>query len=198
MHVLLASASPRRRQLLTNVGVKCDVLSLDVDERVPDQEDPSSWVLAVAEKKARAVPEAAAHPGPRFALTADTAVWLPGRRPLGKPDDASDARRMLRDLSGREHLVGTAFCWVDRATGTIAHGETVCSEVHMATWSSEDIDAYLATDEPWDKAGAYAIQGRAGAFVHRIVGDYFSIVGLPLHRVMATARALGITRLGVA
>ena len=181
MHVLLASASPRRRQLLTNVGVTCDVLSPDVDERVPDQEDPSSWVLAVAEKKARAVPEEAAH----FAALRSQRTPRSGSRVAARwaslktrptPDGCSATLR-------REHLVGTAFCWVDRATGTIAHGETVCSEVHMATWSSEDIDVPRHR-RAMGQGGRIRHPRTRGAFVTNV--GTTSIVD-PRHRVMASA-----------
>lgn len=192
MHILLASASPRRRELLANVGVRVDVLALDIDESAPLDAGPLAWVQAIARQKADAVPPLDDHPGPRYALTADTAVWLPQQAPLAKPTDDADARRMLRSLSGRAHTVGTAFCWVDRAEDRVLHEEAVCADVHMVAFSDDDIDAYVATDEPWDKAGAYGIQGKAGLFVERIDGDYFAIVGLPVQRVIASARALGV------
>jgi septum formation protein len=173
--LILASASPRRRELLDQLGVSytCDPAQIDESQCVG--EGPSDYVQRMAQEKVRAV--AARYPVPAYAvLAADTTVVLDDTV-LGKPRDRVDALDFLARLSGRRHIVLTAVCLLS-ATGM--HGELVATEVEFISLSPETCDAYLATAEPWDKAGAYGIQGLGGAFVRSIQGSYSNVVGLPL------------------
>jgi septum formation protein len=180
--VYLASRSPRRRELLEQVGLRYAVLDVEVDERRLPDEGPADYVRRVAVAKARAGDAALGLPGARV-LAADTAVILDGAV-LGKPRDADDARRMLGALSGREHRVLSAVALA-------AHGgcRTALSEsrVWMRATTTTERAAYAATGEPLDKAGGYAIQGRAAVFVERLEGSYSGVMGLPLFE---TARLL--------
>lgn len=175
VRLVLASASPRRRELLDQLGVRylCDPAHID-ESRLPD-EAPAAYVQRIARDKAAAV--AARHPIPPFAvLAADTSVVVDGRV-LGKPRDKDDALDMLGRLSGRQHTVLTALC-LQGAAGV--NCQVVATQVEFAVLTRATCDAYLATSEPWDKAGAYGIQGVAGAFVRSIQGSYTNVVGLPL------------------
>jgi nucleoside triphosphate pyrophosphatase len=164
--LVLASQSPRRRELLAQLGLALDVRPAHADESTLPGEAPRDYVLRVAREKARAVPG-------DLVLAADTAVVL-GSEVLGKPTGADDARRMLRALSGTVHAVLTAVCVRRAAPAAIA------TEVRFARLSPEAIDWYVATGEPLDKAGAYAIQGSGGAFVLSVEGSVSNVVGLPL------------------
>lgn len=179
MRLLLASASPRRADLLRAAGYEFDVLPADVDESVLPGEKPEAYVRRVAEAKAAAV---ASKAGGRIVLAADTVVVVDGRI-LGKPVDDAEAVRMLRLLSGRRHEVMTAIT---------LNGECVVetSAVELADLAAAEIDWYVATGEPRDKAGAYAIQGLASRFVTRIEGSYSNVVGLPVALVSARLKAL--------
>jgi septum formation protein len=175
--LILASASPRRRELLSQIGVVFDVDAAHVDEG----DDPR--VNAV--EKARAA--AARHRGEdAVVLGADTEVVLDGSV-LGKPGGEAHAREMLRRLSGRSHAVVTAYALVDCTTGRelVRSVETDVTFRHL---TDDDIDAYVATGEPLDKAGAYGIQGRGAVLVDRVDGDYFNVVGLPLADLAAALR----------
>jgi septum formation protein len=183
--VVLASASPRRAELLGRIGVPHEVVPADVDESVHEDEDAFDYVRRVAHDKARAV--SGVRPG-RVVLGADTAVVLDGR-PLGKPADADDAARMLRSLSGRVHTVVTAVTVVDpRGAATSV---TSSAEVTVAELSEAEISAYVATGEPLDKAGAYAIQGVGAVLVERLDGDPTTVIGLPLRPTRDLLRAAG-------
>lgn len=207
--IVLASASPRRRELLERLGCDLDVRPADVDESPLAGEDPRAYVLRVAVAKCLAVPAAP----DALVVAADTTVELPaadGRAGeiAGKPADADDARRMLRALSGRTHRVHTA---VVVRRGHDLRSEVVTTSVRMAAISDQTIDAYLASGEPYDKAGAYAIQGAAGgyaiqgaaggyaiqgaagayaiqgvagAFVERVCGSVTNVVGLPVAHLL--------------
>lgn len=173
--LILASKSPRRRELLQNAGIPFEVRAADVPEVRLAGEMPVAYVRRLARQKAEAV---ARHEGETI-LGADTIV-LAGHEVLEKPRDEADAKRMLRRLSGREHEVITGICVLGPG------GEVVDSEatrVRFVPLSDEDVDAYVATGEPMDKAGAYAIQGLASKFIDRVEGDYFNVVGLPVARV---------------
>jgi len=171
--LVLASQSPRRRELLAQLGVALEVRPADADESVLPGEPPHEYVLRVAREKARAVA------GP-VVLAADTAVVL-GREVLGKPRDAEDARRMLRALSATTHEVLTAVC-VRRTQPALAVelDVVVTTRVRFARLGDAEIDWYVSTGEPLDKAGAYAIQGAGGAFVLGVEGSVSNVVGLPL------------------
>lgn len=196
--LVLASASPRRRELLTQAGYAFEVDAADVDESLHEGEEAGAYVRRLAEEKARAV--FARYPthrdetamdgapdlvglvpdAPLIVLGADTSVVL-GDEILGKPIDAEDAKRMLRRLSGKTHRVMTGVAAVSRA-GTISDVET--TEVVFANIPEAELDAYCATAEPLDKAGAYGIQGYAARWIPRIDGCYFNVMGLPIARVV--------------
>jgi len=187
IQLILASASPRRRELLEQLGVDylCDPAA--IDESAVAGEKPEDYVRRMAREKAAAV--AARHPSSRWVLAADTTVVL-GDDVLGKPRDHFDGLGMLARLSGRSHSVLTAICL--HGAGE-AQGELVETRVEFVPLSREVCEAYLATDEPWDKAGCYAIQGLGGAFVRSIQGSYSNVVGLPLSETWQLLRAAGIT-----
>jgi septum formation protein len=170
--LVLASGSPRRHQLLSSVGVDFTAVAPDIDERPVDGEDPITYVERLAREKAVAV---AVDPA-NIVVAADTTVAL-GRQILGKPADADDARRMLRDLSGRSHDVHTAVAV--RVDGRVV-STVVTTRVSMTDLSDDDLDWYLGTGEPLDKAGAYALQEGGGLFVDRVEGSASNVVGLPL------------------
>ncbi|MGB8479792.1 MAG: Maf family protein [Acidobacteriaceae bacterium] len=174
--LILASASPRRRELLTQAGFAFQVESIPVNEDPRPGEDPIHLVKRLAREKAQAVFNA--HPGddPLLVLGADTVVVC-DHEILNKPVDDTDAARMLRLLAGRTHQVITGVCLIS-LLGVEVAAET--TRVTMLTLSDEEILAYVATREPMDKAGAYAIQGHASRWIPRIVGCYFNVVGLPV------------------
>lgn len=186
--LVLASASPRRKQLLAEAGYRCDVHPVDVDEsRLPD-EAPERYVERVAQLKAET--SARRWPG-RTIVAADTAVVVDDDV-FGKPADATDATRMLERLSGRAHLVMTGVVVI--AKRQVSAVETTM--VQFATLSAADIAWYVASGEPMDKAGGYAIQGLASRFIPRIEGSYSNVVGLPiatLARLLAEAGRVGVS-----
>lgn len=192
--LILASASPRRRELLTQAGLEFLVEPADIDETPLPDERAASYVQRVATEKAQAVCMAyrVRHPeaGPVTVLAADTAVVLPDSSGdagtiLGKPLNPDDAARMLALLSGRTHAVMTGVAAVssDRPARIVVDVEI--TQVTFNVITPQEIEAYVATGEPLDKAGAYAIQGFAARWIPRIEGDYFNVVGLPIARVMA-------------
>ena len=175
--LILASASPRRRELLTQAGFNFRVHPAHIPEDLLAGEDPIAYVTRLAREKAQAVYDQLAAAEPRIAvLGADTTVTLDNHI-LGKPEDASDAARMLRLLSGRTHRVITGVSLVS-AVGVETAAEVTA--VQFLTLSDAEIETYVATGEPMDKAGAYAIQGRAARWIPRIEGCYFNVVGLPI------------------
>ncbi|MGD0739879.1 MAG: Maf family protein [Terracidiphilus sp.] len=179
--LVLASASPRRRALLTQVGYRFEVHPAHIPEDPLPDEDPIVYVTRLAREKAEAVYRELtnASPGPEknlAVLGADTTVTLDNAI-LGKPEDAADAARILRLLSGRTHRVITGIALVTAKRTEVAAEVTA---VRFLTLSDEDIAGYVASGEPMDKAGAYAIQGRAARWIPRIEGCYFNVVGLPL------------------
>jgi septum formation protein len=190
MRLVLASRSPRRRELLASVGVQADVRPADTDESVREGEGADGYVRRLAREKARAVP---ASPG-ELVLAADTSVVL-GTEILGKPRDEEDARRMLRALSGRTHVVATGVHGLARGAdgGTREETLVVSSAVRLVTLSEERIAWYVGTGEPFDKAGAYAVQGAGGSLVRGIAGSVSNVVGLPLAETLALLGRLGLT-----
>ena len=184
--IVLASASPRRSELLESAGIAFRVAPADICEDPFPDEDPVDHVLRLAEEKARAA--AAATEG-RFFLGADTIVLCDGEI-MGKPKDHADARRMLKKLSGVPHEVVTGFSVFDRERkGAVC--EAVRTKVYFKTLRDEEIDGYIATGCPFDKAGGYAIQGGAAHMVQKIEGSYTNVVGLPLCEVVETLRRMG-------
>jgi len=187
MNLILASASPRRAEILRDAGFTFRVMSSAVDETPYPDESPHELVRRLADAKAALV--AARAVGPAIVIAADTEVALEGRV-FGKPRSADDARHMLENLSGRTHSVLTGVSLIRLPDAQrLQFVETTL--VHFAPLDPEEISRYLATGEPHDKAGGYAIQGRAGRYIPRIEGDYFNIVGLPLARVTQALAELG-------
>jgi septum formation protein len=177
--LILASASPRRRELLKQAGFTFEVRPAHVNEDPHPDEDPIAYVVRLAREKAQSVfaEISSGRPASRHVvLGADTTVTLDGHI-LAKPEDAADAARMLRMLSGRTHRVITGIA-VASLTGTEIAAEV--TGVQFLTLNDEEIAAYIATGEPMDKAGAYGIQGYAAKWIPRIEGCYFNVVGLPL------------------
>jgi septum formation protein len=189
LKLILASASPRRAEILHNAGLPFTVISSAVDETPFPDESPRIYVSRVAAAKAELV--AARALGPAIVLAADTIVVL-DERILGKPRSELDARHMLKALGGRTHAVLTGVTLI-----RLPDAERVefveSTLVDFAELTEEEISRYLATDEPHDKAGAYAIQGRAGRYIPRIEGCYFNVVGLPIARVQQALTELGWT-----
>ena len=210
MPLILASSSPRRQELLRAAGIEFTVEPADLPEVPHPGEAPQSFAERMAREKAVAVAQRRHRPG-EWVLAADTVVFVNGEI-LGKPADAADAAaeaaRMLRLLSGREHRVITGVCLLESGQWAMASGqksfaadprpsavEWVASEttrVWMNTLSEEDIRDYIASREPMDKAGAYAIQGRASRWIPRIEGCYFNVVGLPVPLVYRMLRERSI------
>jgi septum formation protein len=180
--LVLASASPRRRELLAGLGLDFSVRTVDFEEHLVPGEAP----LAAARRLAIGKVRAHVDPG-SVVLAADTIVVLEDRI-LGKPRDASDARSMLRDLAGREHavLTGVAFCHGERLVAGVDS-----TRVQMTDLDDEEIGWYVGTGEPRGKAGAYAIQGLGALFIEAIEGNYSNVVGLPLPLVDRLAGELG-------
>ncbi|HEX7879047.1 MAG TPA: Maf family protein [Candidatus Eisenbacteria bacterium] len=176
--VVLASASPRRTEILSRAGIAHVVAPVDADESLVAGDSPDIQALTIARRKAEAA--APRWPG-RWVLAADTIVDV-GGVPLGKPADDSDARRMLGALSGRPHAVHTGLALVT-PSGTV-HTAVESTRVHVRTLTPEVIDRYVASGEPRDKAGAYAIQGLGSLLIDRIDGAYDNVVGLPLARLL--------------
>ena len=180
--LVLASQSPRRSEILRQAGITFTVRAADVDESVLASESPTDYVQRLAAAKAYAIEAADGD----TVLGADTTVVIDGEI-LAKPADAADARRMLARLSGRRHEVLTGIC-LRRGGHTIR--DYAATGVVFATLSDAEIDDYVATGEPMDKAGAYGIQGLASKFVERIDGDYFNVMGLPVALVYRYLRGV--------
>ena len=205
LEVVLASASPRRQELLRAVRVPFRVVVTDADENVTGL-SPEATVVALAERKAAAALELLRNQplgtgARRLVIAADTVVALDDEI-LGKPGDSEDARQMLQALSGRDHRVLTGLALVLQAreatedllkeTRASGYEET---RVRFAPLSREEIEVYLESGEPLDKAGAYGIQGQAAFFVEEIAGCYFNVVGLPLRKLYTLATSLGVPSL---
>jgi septum formation protein len=185
--LILASASPRRRELLRTLCPDFRVVPSDLEETLAVG-SPRAAAAGLALDKARAV---ATRVGEGVVLGADTIVVIDGQA-LGKPAGPDEARAMLRQLRGREHEVITGVAVVDARTGR-SEATAVVSRVRMADYGEAEIDAYLATEEPLDKAGAYAIQGRGGALVAGLEGSFSNVVGLPLEETARVLAAFGVS-----
>ena len=183
--LILASGSPRRRELLARMGYAFEICTPDVDEHVAGH--ARDIVYALAQRKARA---AAANYSCGLIVASDTLVSLDGV-PLGKPADADEARRMLAALSGREHEVFTGVCVLDAASGR-CETRSVRTGVTFREIAPEEIDAYIATGEPMDKAGAYAIQGGAGQYVQALDGEFENVMGFPVLEVREMLEKFGM------
>jgi septum formation protein len=185
--LVLASASPRRAELLRRIGLDPTIIAADIDESVLPGESPHDYVVRVAADKAHAV--AQAHPS-QVILAADTAVVVDDEA-LGKPADVDDAVAMLARLSGRSHRVLTAVVVVDPEG--IEHSSVAAATVTMADTSATERAWYVGTGEPMDKAGAYAVQGIGAAFVEQVDGDPTTVIGLPLRTTVELLRVAGVT-----
>lgn len=185
--IILGSASPRRRELLRQIGVECEVHTADIDERVHDNEAPAEYVLRLAIEKAERVASTLAHGASLPVLAADTAVVVE-ERILGKPADRADAVTQLQQLSGREHevLTGVALAFDDAVATRLS-----VSHVRFRQMDRSEIAAYWDTGEPVDKAGSYAVQGIAAVFIEEIRGSYSGIMGLPLYETAQLLRSVG-------
>jgi len=190
LELILASASPRRRELLTRLAIPFTVIPANIDESPLPNELPRAYTMRVAHTKAQ-------HIAQQFptavVLGADSVVVL-DQQILGKPRDLADARHMLTRLSGRQHHVLTGVAVIHQAQHFVRL-DAVSTLVHFRPLSPSDIEPYLATGEPLDKAGAYAIQGAGGAFVASWDGCYTNVVGLPLQRTAILLRAAGLSPL---
>ncbi len=185
MKIILASASPRRRELLKILFDEFDIIPADVDESIPGNISAESAAGYLAEKKARFIaekyPEA-------LVIGSDTTVVIDGEI-LGKPADKTEAKKMLRKLSGKSHKVITGVSAVYRGE---AHSFSEVTEVVFYELSDREIETYLKSGEWCDKAGAYGIQGKAGLFAEKIIGDYNNVVGLPVSRLNRRLKELGL------
>jgi septum formation protein len=187
MKLILASASPRRAEILRDAGLSFAVVSSAVDETPYPGEAPQALAQRLADAKADLV--AARAVGTAIVIAADTVVALDGQL-LGKPRSTDDARRMLEQLSGRTHSVHTGVSLIRLPDADRLHFvETTL--VTLSQLTADEISQYLATEEPYDKAGSYAIQGRAGRYIPRIEGCYYNVVGMPLAHLIAALRELG-------
>ncbi|HEY8341508.1 MAG TPA: Maf family protein [Calditerricola sp.] len=185
--LVLASGSPRRRELLAQLGLSFEVRPSDVDESLEPETAPAQAVETLALRKARAV---AAECSEGLVIGSDTVVVI-DREILGKPRDAKEAEAMLRRLAGRTHRVYTGLAVVDAETGACRVGHSVTA-VRMSALTDAEIRRYVATGEPMDKAGAYAIQGIGATLVTHIEGDYFTVVGLPLFLLRRFLGEMGV------
>ena len=192
--IYLASRSPRRAELLQQIGIEFEVLPSDIDESVVEGELPADYVVRLAREKAAACLRALRDNNAEMlpVLAADTTVSIDGLI-LGKPENDEEARAMLQRMSGQSHEVHTGI-----AVATAYGMETALSTTHvqMALLSESDIAAYVASGEPRDKAGAYGIQGLAGAFIRHIEGSYSGVMGLPIYETSQLLKGAGVDVLG--
>lgn len=191
--IVLASASPRRKELLRQIGLRFEVGPVGIDEEAASAAGPEDLARGLSLGKARAA--ARTHPD-AIIIAADTLVVM-GGRVFGQPRTDARARQMLRALHGRTHSVITGFTVLDTGSGR-AVTRSVETRVHLRKLAPGEIDAYVATGEPLDKAGGYAIQGRGAVIVDRIEGDYSNVVGLPLAALAQVLGEVGITVLQAA
>jgi septum formation protein len=191
--LVLGSASPRRREMIAMLGVPAVIRAAQVDESQQPGEAPEGYLERVTRTKLDAIRGSSVDPREAAGvLVADTIVVAPSGNILGKPADEDDARAMIDRLAGVTHVVSTRFVLAKaHAEAPIAHAQTVTTRVTFRALFPDEARAYAATGEGRDKAGAYAVQGRAAAFVERIEGSYTNVVGLPLSEVVVAMRALG-------
>jgi septum formation protein len=185
--IILASASPRRKELLEKIGLKFEVDASGCEEEINAGLDPHELVRQLSIKKAKSV--AARHKN-ALIIAADT-IGVMGDKILGKPHTEDEACKMLHEISGKSHLVITGFSILDTTTNKIVTG-IVNTRVYIKKLTGQEIDAYVKTGEPLDKAGAYAIQGMGAVIVEKIEGDYYNVMGLPLHALTEALKEFGI------
>lgn len=183
MNLILASKSPRRKEILENLGVKFEIKALDTDEST-DQTDPEKYVTEISRRKGEAVKDKLISEdsicSKTIILSCDTVVVSPEGEIMGKPKNRDDARRMLLSYSGKVHRVISGIALATKEK-TVCASET--TYVYFDKPDEKEIEEYISGDEPFDKAGAYAIQGRASLWIDKIDGDYFNVVGLPIKKV---------------
>jgi septum formation protein len=185
--IILASASPRRKEILRMTGLKFSVFASDYEEDLNLKLRPRALARFLSRKKAESV----AHKYKNaIIITADTFIAFKNRI-LGKPRNAKEAGQMLRILSGKSHSVITGFTIMDTASGKIL-SRSVKTEVYFKKLGRQEINAYVKSGEPLDKAGAYAIQGLGAVFIEKIEGDFFNVVGLPLCALTASLKEFGV------
>jgi septum formation protein len=183
MKYILASASPRRKELLKQIGIEYDVIVSDCDESYEENLQPYDVVKELAKRKAKAVYESLTDVTEEtMIIAADTVVAHNGKI-LGKPKDRVDAKKMLSELSGDKHTVYTGVALLNAKTGEYKAAFYEKADVFFRKLTYKEIEAYINTGEPMDKAGAYGIQGKGAILVDKIEGDYFTIVGLPLTKL---------------
>ena len=183
--IILASASPRRRELLNQIGIEHDVLVSNIDESGPCKLPPKLYVESLATMKAKAVAKDLKYKKEDIlVIGADTIVVL-GNEILGKPKDSQDAKNMLGILSGKMHIVYTGVTVIN-ANNNHMESFVEGTKVYFREMTKKEIDSYVSTKEPLDKAGSYGIQGRGGVFVEKIEGDYFTVMGLPICKLYET------------
>lgn len=185
MDIVLASGSPRRRELLETLGLEFSVVPAKGEEIAPEGAGPAETVTALAEAKAAEVAQGC--PG-SLVIAADTIVWAEGKI-LGKPKDEADAKRMLHMLSDNAHEVYTGVAIIYDGKSAVGAEKT---KVFFRRLTDAEIDGYVSSGEPMDKAGAYGIQGRAALMVRRLEGDYFNVMGLPLCRLGQMLEEIGV------
>jgi len=185
--IILASSSPRRQELLQNLGLEFEIHPSGVDETVDDGLKPSQMVELLAERKASDVARLYSK---GLVIGSDTIVVV-GEQVLGKPADQQQAFQMISSLKGRSHHVYSGLAIIDAATGECKKGH-IKTRVHMRDISDQEIHDYIMTQEPMDKAGAYAIQGLGSIFITGIEGDYFSVVGLPVQLLAHYLKEFGV------
>jgi septum formation protein len=187
--LILASASPRRKELLEQIGLQFSVMPSSVEESIKPDEAPDDLVIRLSLDKARDIAERS-DISARWIIGSDTVVVC-NQQILGKPINDQDAAAMLRQLSGTNHLVISGYAVIDRLK-QVQRTEAVTTRVHFRQLTEEEIARYIATGEPADKAGAYAIQGIGACFVSGIEGSYTNVVGLPLCRLTLALKELGV------
>lgn len=185
--IILASASPRRKELLEKIGLEFEVDPSNNREDLSSSLKPHDLAKSISREKALAV--ASKHKG-AIVIAADTFGVFKGKI-IGKPNTEAEARKMLATLSGKSHLVITGFTIMDTETNKIL-SRSVETKVHIKRLTAEEIDAYVRSKEPLDKAGAYAIQGLGAVIVEKIEGDYFNVIGLPLYALTESLKEFGI------
>ena len=183
MKIVLASKSPRRKEILSSLGLTFDIIVADADER-SDELDPKKRVAALAAIKGRAVSGTLSDQKDTLIIASDTLVFACGEF-LGKPKDKEDARRMIKLLSGREHLVVSGLYLSYNGKEVLCADET---KVIFDKMTASEIESYIDSDEPYDKAGGYAVQGLASLYIRGLEGDYFNVVGLPVNLLYKTLK----------
>ncbi len=190
MKVYLASKSPRRQELLKHIVEEFEIVVSDIDEVITDEFEVSTSVMSLSYQKAvHAVNQIGDIGEDYIVIAADTVVYADGV--MTKPVDVDDAREKLHKLSDSSHVVYTGFSIIS-SDKTLKLTDYECTTVYFKKLSEQEIERYLLTDEPYDKAGAYAIQGKGSVFIEKIIGDYFNVVGLPLCKLNTALLKLGV------